>query len=111
MGLFSFKKKSLEEGDAEFRKKLSLANRLINDLDFQIADFKRKFQTLQMHGPRALSVSDLEWQLKSMHALAEQAQAAVNDCEIQHANCVDIVDGMVKDFEKYTQEIEANSNE
>lgn len=106
MLLFGRKAQKLKEKDIVFRKKIAEANRLINNLDMKIAEFTRKYQTLQMRGRQAQSVSELEWMLRQMHIEAEQAQALVRECEIEHEDCVRMVEDLTDMFESSLDNIQ-----
>lgn len=106
MPLFGRKAQKLREKDVLFRKKIDEANRMITNLDMKIAEFTRKYQTLQMRGRQAQSVSELEWMLRQMHIEAERAQALVRECEIEHEDCVRIVEDLTDMFEKSLDEIQ-----
>ncbi len=98
--LFNKNKKSFSNKSKEFEKQLALTNRLIDNLDFNISEFRRKLMNLQMRGKSAQSVSELEWMLRDMHRQAEEAQKAVNSLEKKHIDCVSLVDKLVDEFEE-----------
>ena len=100
MLFFSKNKKKLEEKEAAFNKKLKEANKLLDSLDFNIAEFKRKFMNLQMRGRGAQSIAELERMLYDMHRQAEQAERYVKDLEMDHEDCVAIVGKLIDEFEQ-----------
>ena len=100
MLFFSKNKKKLKEKEAAFNKKLREANKIMDSLDFNIAEFKRKYMNLQMRGRKAQSIAELERMLYEMHMQAEQAEKAVKELELEHEDCVAIVDKLIDEFEQ-----------
>ena len=76
-GLFKKKEKRFKEHSRQFDRQLAEANRKIDSLDFKIAEYRRKFMNLQMRGPRAQSVLELERMLEELQFEAAEAQKAV----------------------------------
>ena len=100
MLFFEKKKKKLQKTDKEFRRQLAELNALIDNLDFKIAEFRRKFQSLQMHGRRWQSVSELEQMLAEMRLQAKQAQNMMKALRQKHMDYVATVEKMVEEFDE-----------
>ena len=100
MLFFEKKKKKLQKKDREFYRQLAELNALIDNLDFKIAEFRRKFQSLQMHGRRWQSVSELEQMLTEMRLQAKQAQDMMQSLRQKHMDYIGVVERMVEEFDK-----------
>lgn len=98
MLFFQKRKKVLQKKSREFDRRLAELNALIDNLDFKIVEFGRKFQTLQMRGRRWQSVKELENMLAEMHLQAEQAQSMMHALEQTHFDYIKVVDGMIEEF-------------
>lgn len=99
MLFFKRNNEKLKEKNKQFEKQLVEANKLIDNLDFNIAEFQRKFLNLQMRGRRAQSVTELETMLRNMQTQAVEAQNAVHLLERNHEDCVQLVNKLVTEFE------------
>ena len=100
MLFFKRNNEKLKKKNEEFERQLARANKLIDNLDFNIAEYKRKFMNLQMRGRRAQSVSELEQMLRSMQMQAVEAQNAVHMLERNHEDCVQLVNKLVEEFDE-----------
>ena len=100
MLFFKKNREKFKKKNAEFERKLAEANKLIDNLDFNIAEYQRKFMNLQMRGRRAQSVGELERMLQDMLRQADKAQEAVRMLEKDHEDCVELVDRLVKEFDE-----------
>ena len=105
MFLFNKRKHKFNKKSQEFDLKLAEANRMIDNLDFKISEFRRKFLTLQMHGRRAQSVVELENMLREMRLEAADAQRAIALLQKEHEDCVSLVQGLVDEFETVVKDI------
>lgn len=105
MLFFKRNNEKLRERNKQFEKQLVEANKLIDNLDFNIAEFQRKFLNLQMRGRRAQSVVELETMLRNMQTQAVEAQHAVHLLERNHEDCVQLVNNLVQEFEESLQNL------
>ncbi len=105
MFLFKKRQEALRKKDVKFNQNLAMINKRIDKLDFDIAEFRRKYMTLQMHGRKAQSVVELEKKLEEMHQEAKSIQNDLDLLKAEHIDCVSLVEGLVEEFEKGLEDI------
>ena len=107
--MFLFKKKhdKFPQQSREFDKRLAAVNRRIDNLDFKISEYRRKFLNLQMRGRRFQSVAELERMLREMQMEAADIQMEFALLKKGHAQCVTLVQGLVDEFESVVSDLPA----